>query len=142
MGYNVNSPIKQIWLPLNNIFINNHDTDSFKAFSESYRERYGIDLHDIFELSYDSNKGYCISLKNNAIGAYSTSDDTYFYKANIAVSNAILEYNGSQRMKDEDYLLVRIGIKFSDNAMGFDVKIPKGEGYITIDELLIFNYEI
>lgn len=149
MGYKTNSPCKQVWLPLDYDFIFEHtghtesDNTSFRQFAFAYKEKYGIDLHDIFELKSDSDRDYIyISLKVDVLSSYNAgtmldSDvDTRFSNFNSVYKYE--HYNNSEPLEK----LIVIGVGVGDLWHGFTI-MSNGEGLATtLDDLYVILFEI
>lgn len=50
MAYEMPLVCKEVYLPVDGLFIRYHEGETFGDFSISYKKEYGIDLHEIFKL--------------------------------------------------------------------------------------------
>ena len=142
MGYEINSPVKQVWLPLDYEFIKDNTNTTFSVFSELYREKYGIDLHDIFTLNKNGNS-YHISLNCDLVGSYNVGylDDSI--KTKLAENNAIRVLDDVSQSEIEDIVLLRVGIGNNNFGHGFDIKLPVSSVVInSVDDLIVVLFEI
>ena len=150
MGYKNNSPVKQVWLPLEYDFIDEHDTDDFGTFSKAYKEKYGIDLHDIFLLNKfeeSDTTNFNIGLKVDLVGAYNHGNlrGNVYLKGKMAIGNAV-EYNfylSQQMERDVELVTVIVSDKTDNVGFGFKFILPAiGRTINSIDDLTIHFYEI
>ena len=141
MGYEINSPVKQVWLPLDYEFIKDNTNTTFSVFSELYREKYGIDLHDIFTLNKNRN-AYYISLNCDLVGAYNVGYLDGSIKTKLAENNAIRDLDNGSQSEIEDIVLLRVGIG-NEFGHGFDIKLPVSSVVInSVDDLIVVLFEI
>lgn len=139
MGYEINSPVKQIWLPLDADWLVRHSDTHFKEFSELYKEKYGIDLHDIFALVKMDVK-YAINIKVDLIGAYSVGLLDQDLKTKFASPQAVTHYE-SLEQGDSAHALITITVGSTDVAHGFSISLPSKDNEVnSIDDLLISAY--
>ena len=140
MGYEINSPVKQLWLPLEYDLINSYDGDKFRNFAKEYKEKYGIDLHDIFELIHSGDE-YRINIKFNCvIGCYAVPSQGY----NITLARPqIIESisSGSGFDFHDDLLKVQVSDNGNNVGFGFGVRFGATEP-TNIDDLDIILFEI
>ena len=147
MGYDISSPIKQVWLPLDYTFISENAGDA-RTFIKKYKEKFGIDLHDLFELVSLLPDYYSIRLKEKLIGAYCDNENNYqnLYIGNLARTNAIKEYSNMQYIEDSETIatLLSIEIKSGDDNWGYGFRFccPENKRPNTIDDLNIELVEI
>lgn len=148
MGYEAHSPVKQVWLPLNKEWIVQVASGglSFGDFAKLYKEKYGIDLHDILELHVDGDEFQVIS-KVDLLGAYNvpTNDSEYALNSKMAQPNAIRNIESWPQPQSEPSLLMVIGLADHSEAffVGFTINLPAVNTTISsIDVLLVRAFEI
>lgn len=144
MGYEINSPVKQVWLPLDYNFIAEHAGEFFGDFSKSYQEKYGIDLHDVFFMNKNGNNEISVGSKIDLLGTYSVGDVASIYKTKIALSNGLKTITKSIQDEDpHDMLIVYVGVG-TDTAHGFDLVLQSlSEGEVkSIDDLIVDLFEL
>ena len=142
MSYKTNSPVKQIWLPLDYdwIFAVASSEISFAEFSKAYRESYGIDLHDVFKLSKVDGGRIGCGLKSGLIGSYIVNDFTEY-----ALTNGIYWYSTSEIQDQNPAALLRVYCG-DDHVLGygFNIYLPaQGTTINSIDDLEVsgWNYK-
>lgn len=148
MGYKVNSPIKQVWLPLSYEWLNHIGTKSFKDFAVAYKKEYGIDLHDLFDLK-QSEDGYYINIKGNYLISTYVAGQSLDGYVNTKMVNAfgISQYSRKKQQESSD-VLMSITIRSTDSAElefahGFSILVPAtGTEVNSINDLLVGIYEL
>lgn len=140
MGYEIKSPTKQIWLPLDYQFIHDEDNQNFKEFAQVYKEKYGIDLHELFELSHVEND-YFVKLKNPLIGAYSVGKFGGDYPNEIALTNAVNAVNPRGFPSNDPLLNICVSTLDANTGHGFILKMGETAPQ-TIDDLIVKPFEI
>ena len=145
MGYEINSPVKQVWLPIDYLFIQDNFDNNFGDFAKAYKEKYGIDLHDIFEL-IDDGTYYTIKIKGCILSTYNVGLITDSLNLNIINVDGIIKYN---RVDKEDYgaILISFGVQipFVSPMCGqsITIQIPsEGIEVNSIDDLWVGYEEI
>lgn len=149
MGYETPLVVKEVYLPLEYDFIFNNNL-SFGEFAKLYKEKYGIDLHDIFELVSDgnSNPAYFVRLKFPckiyvvALGDYKLGKSAILVQEGIKAMNVLC-------MTSADRNLLDIGINYTktlisnllDEGFGFSLVLPDSAPQ-TIDDLRVFGIEL
>ena len=144
MSYKNQPPVKQVWLPIDGDFIDDHKNETFAVFSKNYKDEYGIDLHDLFELASDVDDAgsFGVHVKGNVcIGAYNATKkshgNTYsFYPAN---PYAIGVFNYIEQSEDIEHLLsIDLTGLNREVGLGFFISLPAtGTTVESIDDLLI-----
>jgi hypothetical protein len=143
MGYEAHSPVKQVWLPIDYNFIDDHGGDSFLEFSNAYKEKYGIDLHNIFELDKNTSKQFYIRFKNCYISAYAVGNDfgTDGEKASLVSVDAVKAYSTNEQDAENEKLLLTIAaaVGVDGYGYGFRIALPSTSSRLvnTIDDLHI-----
>lgn len=142
MGYETNSPVKQVWLPMDYQFIDNH-AGSFKDFADAYKEKYGIDLRSFLKLIKIDNDYSVIITENVLLSSYRAGDGFYPTKGmHLVKSNAIAGISTMLQFAPGDQLIA-FTISDSNNQQGFGFEIVFGdEAPATIDDLAVVLYEI
>jgi len=142
MGYEANSPVKQIWLPLEYSFIDGSESGTFGNFAKEYKKKYGIDLHDIFGYIHDAeqHKNGIYIKENSLISSYSVGND--YFKGHFVTPNAVLEVIDNEQFTTESTLL-RLGVVTNGVQRGFGVTFQTGQTEVdSIDDLIVHLYEI
>lgn len=137
MRYETHTPTKEIYLPMNYKFINDHDQNTFKEFAKDYKNEYGIDLHDLFDLKLKSNNEYYIVFKTTyKLFAYSISDDTFQSIKNM-VAFAIHDIEYSKIPESGTTPILNIGCGLAHNlGYGFKITLPNSMPN-SIDDLFV-----
>lgn len=148
MGYEANSPVKQVWLPMSIDWLETvlPSEPSFKTFADKYKEKYGIDLHDIFTLKKSIDSDYYIATGNYLVSAYSQGEP-YGYDTVFVSPLAIIENDQEPRDGESNKALMAVGVMSSlintIMGIGFKLVLTGGEGDInSIDELKVTMFEI
>lgn len=145
MGYVNNSPVKQIWLPLEYDFVDGHNSESFKDVAIDYKERYGIDLYDVFGLYKIGDSDYLVYTKYDLTGAYVVGGYYGVTPCKMAKPDAVtgLLYSGRQDSQPKPLVAISVGDYWGDSGFGFQISLPPASTQISsIDDLLIQKYEI
>lgn len=146
MGYETNSPITHIWLPLDYDFLYYKTSSNmgFDDFSRIYKDKYGIDLHDVFDLGKNSENEYYVSTKFDLVGAYNAGDlNIGALKSKIARSNAVMGLTTALQAVEVSALL-RVLVTDGDLTCGhgFNLLLPAQTVPVnSIDDLLVGFYE-
>ena len=149
-GYVNQSPVKQVWLPLDIKWLKeclNIAGKPFKNFAIEYKEAFGIDLHDLFELGYnEENDYYFVRVKTRAcIGGYNPGslEENELYAQGFALNNVIIELNANAQSTNPRNLL---GILLGEREVygfGFNFVLPVETTPVdSIDDLTIQINEI
>lgn len=145
MGYEAHSPNKQIWLPLeyNAIaeIIDGGDDVKFGYFAEKYKEKYGIDLHEIFSLKKYGNQ-FGIEFLVDSISTYCKDGLYGTVGGKFSTYDCISEY--AEQQEGEDYnlmMILYVGVR-SLYAHGIGLYTPIEGDLLTIDDLAVRPYEI
>lgn len=143
MGYEIQSPVVQVWLPYDIDYFIEHNGETFGVFAKNYQEKYGIDLHDIFGLKIENDE-HTIILKKELIGLNLVNGMNEVSIQKWAVSNAIHEFVSHAAQSEAIQVLVNFA--FGDNtnfSYGFNISLPvKGTSVVTIDDLIVQAYEM
>lgn len=144
MSYKTNSPVKQVWLPIDYSWLTEviGGANTFGNFSKAYKERYGIDLHDLFELKIDEFTFTC-SVKVDLLGTYNVDKNNY--ETSFALPNGVIEFRQGLTQGEDRYVLAAIGIKdsFDNFACGFKINLPVEQTPVnSIDDLEVTLYEL
>lgn len=144
MGYEINSPVKQVWLPLDYGFLSEFVGGTFGEFSKEYQKKYGIDLHDIFILTKTADNEFVIGSKIDLVGTYNIDLLNNIVKTKIALTNGLATMTAAQQSDQVATLLVvYVGVGI-DIAHGFTFVLPTLEEreVNSIDDISIGLYEI
>ena len=148
MGYKNPIVCKEIYLPLNYRDIESSDGDRFDYFANDYKKKYGIDLHDVFELS-------------NA-GDYPAADDVRFirFKSNLKVYAVVTEDKSRKNINIVTSDVIRndlvaditdesetsgqftFGVNIANGDIAFGFTFYKDGIINSIDDFIINLYEI
>lgn len=135
MGYEINSPVKQIWLPFDYTFMSKRSGYLFSDFASDYKEKYGIDLHDLFEFSRDESTIQVVPKTGYIIGAYTTRS----FEGGASTSNSIK--NVSAGAQDTDQLCV-FGIMLQDSGFNIAITIDTMDETKDLDTTRIVYQEV
>ena len=147
MGYEVNSPVKQVWLPLDYHWLEEVLRDNemkFGAFAEKYKEKYGIDLHDIFESHKNVDDQYYIGLKVDSICTYGAGIVDNVFETKLSDFSPFINFSPTKQSEAEaSLLLVEVANKTGDFGHGFEFILPvTGNTINDIDDINVVLYEI
>ena len=137
---------KEVYLPVNYDFISNNAVDIFGNFAELYKQEYGIDLHDLFELKKNADNNYYIHQKNTSkIYAVGFKEGVYNEYDNLAMP-AIVQ---TRATVDSTSNLIVIGLctRIEGGALigGYGFRLRLSADNLTpasIDELDVLLWEI
>lgn len=148
MGYKINSPIKQVWLPLDYdwLFETLEEQPKFGEFAEKYKEKYGIDLHDILELNTfeqeDNTVIACSPKQSLLVGAY-TVNGMYgkdYVDIRLSVADAIENLRNTTigQQEAQPILTIAASDPMRGVGVGFIISLPADStADIVIDDLLV-----
>ena len=136
---------KEVFLPLDYDFIYNYREETFKVFAEKYRDEYGVDLHDIFELK-TVDKQYYIHQKNYS-KIYAVGIHAPMY---AEFENSVEQGIQERRAGTEAAInLMVVGVAARDSSglyttgFGFSIALnPSNLTPTSIDDLIVKLWEI
>lgn len=143
MSYKTNSPVKQVWLPIDSTWLGEviGGTNTFGNFSKAYKERYGIDLHDLFELKIKGSVFY-LCTKIDLIGSYLVND---LFLRFARYNGVEINTTGNSQEPTPVVFLIVSCTDLAKQAFGygFNIVLPvQATPVNSIDDLEVTLYEI
>lgn len=145
MGYEINSPVKQIWLPLDYNFLSEllsgDDDIYFGDFNKEYQKKYGIDLHDVFGLGKTEGNSFFLILKNDLTGTYNIGKLNGIATTKYANTSGVRGLQSTGQTESQN-TLATIAVGVDEFEHGFDIYLPRtSEREVnSIDDLIIKFY--
>ena len=144
MSYKTNSPVKQVWLPLDYAWLNEviGGTNTFGNFSKAYKEQYGIDLHDLLDLNIDGNN-FSLNRKVDLLGTYNVGKLDNIIKTKYANTDGTAGITFNSQGEYPKTLMTIFCGDFVNFCHGFSIYLPvTGTPVNSIDDLEITLYEV
>lgn len=148
-GYVNQSPLKQVWLPLDYDWLNQviDGSVNFKNFAEAYKKQYGIDLHDVLKLNINGSS-YSIGSKVDVLSAYSVGKLDGVVDTKASIFNALAIKQQSEQ-GETSAILAQVAVVTADYNVsanfghGIYLRLPATSTPVnSIDDIEIVVFEI
>jgi hypothetical protein len=127
MGYEINSPVKQVWLPLDYAFLSEQLSTSitFGEFSKIYQKKYGIDLHDVFFMIRSGQNELGVGSKIDLVGTYTIGRLDDYIDTKLALNNGLTMLNAPRAQSEQSSTLLQVMIDVRGTVgHGFQITLP------------------